>query len=61
MKRCTRFYAAVVAGLLASGFASTPLAAEPSSCVTCHVDETMVVKNLSEVKVKTSAMQSGQG
>ena len=61
MKRCTKFHVAVLAGLLAAGLAPTALAAEQSGCVTCHLDKEMLVKNLSGVKAKTSAMQSGQG
>jgi len=61
MKRCTRFNAAVLAGLLALGVVSTALAAETSGCVTCHLDKEMLVKNLSLIKAKKSAMQSGQG
>jgi hypothetical protein len=64
MKRTTRSHSAVLAalaGLLAAGLASTVLAAEPSGCVTCHLDQAMIVKNLSGAKAKTSAMQSGSG
>ena len=61
MKRCTRFNTAVLAGLLAVGFTSTALAVETSSCVTCHLDKEMLVKNLSVIKAKKSAMQSGAG
>jgi len=52
---------AALAGLLAVGLASPVLAAEPSGCVTCHLDQAMIVKNLSGAKAKTSAMQSGSG
>jgi len=64
MKRNTRLHdaaLAAIAGLLAVGFASTVLAAEPSGCVTCHLDKAMLVKNLSGAKARTSAMQSGSG
>jgi len=61
MKRCTRFYAVVLLGMLAASPASTTFAAEQSGCVTCHLDKEMLVKNLSVSKAKTSAMQSGQG
>jgi len=64
MKRNIRSHHAVLAalaGLLAVGLASPVLAAEPSGCVTCHLDEAMIVRNLSGVKAKTSAMQSGAG
>jgi len=61
MKRYIRFNTAVLAGLLAAGLASTSLAAETSGCVTCHLDKEMLVKNLSVIKAKKSAMQSGAG
>jgi len=64
MKRNTRSHSvalAAIAGLLAVGLASSVLAAEPSGCVTCHLDQTMIVKNLSGAKARTSAMQSGSG
>jgi len=64
MKRTTRSHGvaiAAIAGLLAVGLASSVLAAEPSGCVTCHLDEGMLVKNLGGAKAKTSAMQSGSG
>jgi len=61
MKRCIRFYAVVLSGILVAGFASTSLATEQSGCVTCHLDKDMLIKNLSVSKAKTSAMQSGQG
>jgi hypothetical protein len=32
-----------------------------SSCVTCHLDEDMLVANLAEVKTKASAKQAGAG
>ena len=50
-----------VALLLAVGLASTVSAVEPSGCVTCHLDKAKIIKNLSEVKTKKSAMQSGAG
>jgi len=61
MKRCTGFHAAVLAGLLAAVLSSPAVAAEQSGCVTCHLDEKLLVKNLSVIKAKKSAMQSGQG
>ena len=61
MNRGTRYIAVVLTGLLAAGFASPTAAAEPSGCVTCHLDETLLVKNLSVIKAKKSAMQSGAG
>jgi hypothetical protein len=51
----------VFAGLLTAGAASSALAAETSGCVTCHLDEAMLLKNLGETKAKKSAMQSGAG
>ena len=41
--------------------ASTAMAAETSGCVTCHLDEAMLVKNLGGATVRKSAMQSGAG
>lgn len=35
--------------------------AEESSCITCHTDEKMLAANLSLVKEKSSAKQSGYG
>jgi mono/diheme cytochrome c family protein len=43
----------LVAGLVAAGLAS--------SCVACHTDEAMLVKNLGAAKAKKSALQSGAG
>jgi hypothetical protein len=50
-----------LACLLAVGLVSVVYAAEPSGCVTCHLDKAKIIKNLSEVKAKKSAMQSGAG
>ena len=61
MKRISAWYGAAIAGLLAATLATTAVAAEPSGCVTCHLDKEMLVKNLSTVEAKTSAMQSGAG
>jgi hypothetical protein len=61
MKRNTGLHNAALAGLLIVGLASTALAAEQSGCVTCHLDEAMIVKNLSVAKPKVSTMQSGSG
>ena len=61
MMRCTRFSAAVLTGLLAAVLSSPSAAAEPTGCVTCHLDKEMLVKNLTVVKAKKSAMQSGAG
>jgi hypothetical protein len=51
----------VLSGLLAAGLASEASAAEKSSCVTCHLDETMLVSNLAVTKARKSALQSGAG
>jgi mono/diheme cytochrome c family protein len=51
----------LVAGLVAAGLASTAAAADASSCVACHTDEAMLVKNLGAAKAKKSALQSGAG
>jgi len=64
MKRNTRSHHAVLAalaGLLSVGLASPVPAAEPSGCVTCHLDQAMIVKNLSGAKARTSVLQSGSG
>ena len=61
MKRLSAWRYLALAGLLATGLATTAVAAEPSGCVTCHLDKEMLVKNLSTVEAKTSAMQSGAG
>lgn len=61
MKRSTRSHCALLACLLTIGLASPVLAEEQSSCITCHLDEEMLLKNLSPVKAKKSAMQSGAG
>jgi hypothetical protein len=53
--------AAALVGLLAVGLASAVLAAEQSSCLTCHLYEPMLVKNRSVVTPSVSAMQSGTG
>ena len=47
--------------LLILGLSSTIIAAEQSGCITCHLDEALIIQNLSGVKVKTSTMQSGSG
>jgi len=51
----------VFSGLLAPGAASPARAADASGCVTCHLDEAMLVKNLGAVEAKKSALQSGAG
>jgi len=50
-----------LSGLLAAGAPSATSAAERSGCVTCHLDEAMLVKSLSVVKAKKSSLQSGAG
>jgi hypothetical protein len=59
--RLRNIAAAAVVGLLAVGLASAVLAAEQSSCLTCHLYEAMLVKNRSVATPKVSAMQSGSG
>ena len=61
MKRRSVWCSVSLAGLLTLSFAMTSMAANSSGCVTCHIDKEMLVKNLSVVKAKTSAMQSGAG
>jgi hypothetical protein len=51
----------LLTGLVAAGLASTALGAEPSSCVTCHLDESMLTRNLGASSARKSAMQSGAG
>jgi hypothetical protein len=51
----------LLAALMVAGHASTALAGEASSCVTCHLDESMLTRNLTAAKAKKSAMQSGAG
>ena len=52
---------AVLVGLVVAGAASAATAAETSGCVTCHLDEAMLVKNLGGATARKSAMQSGAG
>jgi len=48
------------AGLLAAG--GPALAAQPpSGCVTCHLDEAKLSKNLAVVQARKSSLQSGKG
>jgi hypothetical protein len=64
MKRNTRLHDVAISafiGLLVVSLVAPVLAAEQSSCITCHVDEAMLLKNLSGAKAKKSAMQSGAG
>ena len=59
MLRAPGFY--VVAGMLAAGLSSAASAADTSGCVTCHLDEGMLVRNLGKSTAKKSALQSGAG
>jgi len=61
MQPKTRFRPTALTALLLLCLTGTGVAEEQSGCVTCHLDETMLVKNLSTDKVKTSALQSGAG
>jgi len=61
MQPKTRLRPAALAALLLFCLAATVNAEERSGCVTCHLDEAMLVKNLSTDKVKTSDLQSGAG
>jgi len=54
-------FGAALSGLLAAGTPSATSAAERSGCITCHLDEAMLVKNLGVVKARKSALQSGAG
>jgi hypothetical protein len=61
MQRSRRVHSAALACLLAIGFAPAALAAGQSGCVTCHLDKSMIIKNLGAETAKKSAMQSGAG
>jgi cytochrome c551/c552 len=52
---------AAISGFLGAGAASGAMAAETSGCVSCHLDEAMLVKNLGVATARKSAMQSGAG
>ena len=52
---------AALSGLLAAGAPSATPAAGPSGCVTCHLDEAMLVRNLAGTTARKSALQSGAG
>jgi hypothetical protein len=52
---------AALAVMLVFCLVATVNAQEESGCVACHLDEAMLVKNLSATRVKTSALQSGAG
>jgi hypothetical protein len=52
----------ILAGLvMAAPGPSAAAAAGPSGCVTCHLDESMLVRNLGASSAKKSALQSGAG
>ena len=61
MKRIATRCSIVGVVVLAACLATTSMAAEPSGCVTCHLDKEMLVGSLSVTKAKTSSMQSGAG
>jgi hypothetical protein len=64
MSRTLRAIAAIgtaLSGLVVGCAASAATAAETSGCVTCHLDEAMLVKNLGGATARKSAMQSGAG
>ena len=52
---------ALAATLVATMGSGTAGAAEPSGCITCHLDEAMLVRNLAMSTAKKSALQSGAG
>jgi len=52
---------AALSGLVVARVASAATAAETSGCITCHLDEAMLVKNLGGATARKSAMQSGAG
>lgn len=56
-----RPWGALCSCLLLAGLASSAAAAETSSCITCHLDEGMLVKNLGGTTARKSALQSGAG
>jgi len=61
MKGNAGWCGAALVGLLAFGLGTTALVAEPTGCVSCHLDKEKLVKTLSVVTAKKSAMQSGAG
>jgi hypothetical protein len=61
MQTKTRLRLTAFTVLLLFCLAAAVTAEEQSGCVTCHLDEKMLVKNLSTDKIKTSALQSGAG
>jgi len=61
MQTKTRLFPTGFAVLLLFCLVAAVAAEEQAGCVTCHLDETMLVKNLNTDKIKTSTMQSGAG
>jgi hypothetical protein len=51
----------LLSGVLAAGAATHAWPAEPSGCVTCHLDAAMLAKTVAAVSAKKSALQSGKG
>jgi hypothetical protein len=51
----------VLAAILGAGLPVAAAAGDPSGCVTCHLDEAMLVRNLGKSAAKKSALQSGAG
>jgi hypothetical protein len=51
----------VLAGMLGAGLPTIAPAAGPSGCVTCHLDEAMLLRNLGKSTARKSALQSGAG
>jgi hypothetical protein len=47
--------------MLVAGLPDAAPAAGPSGCVTCHLDEAMLVRNLGKSTARKSALQSGAG
>jgi len=67
MSRTARTFASIgmaLSGLLAGGAplaSAAATAAETSGCITCHLDEKLLVKNLGASTARKSALQSGAG
>ena len=61
MQPKTRFRLTALTVLLLLRLTGTVVAEEQSGCITCHLDEAMLVKNLGATQAKTSALQSGAG
>ncbi|MEI6223575.1 MAG: hypothetical protein WCS72_02400 [Deltaproteobacteria bacterium] len=52
----------ILAGLLVMAANPSVAAADgPSSCITCHLDESMLLRNLGASTAKRSSLQSGAG